>query len=56
MRREEVSLFLWGVGDHGSGASAQDLKDLERMLQERREEYCIIHSDVESFFKSSGIG
>lgn len=50
-REEEVSLFLWGVGDHGGGASAQDLKDLERMLQERREEYCIIHSDVESFFQ-----
>ena len=50
-REEEVSLFLWGVGDHGGGASAQDLKDLEKMLQERKEEYCMIHSDVESFFQ-----
>lgn len=49
-REEEVSLFLWGVGDHGGGASAQDLKDLEKMIQERKEEFCIIHSDTESFF------
>lgn len=50
-REEEVSLFLWGVGDHGGGASRQDLQDLEKLLQDRKEEYMIIHSDTETFFK-----
>lgn len=48
---EAVSLFLWGVGDHGGGASARDLEDLERVIQERKEEYLIVHSDTESFFR-----
>lgn len=50
-RAEEVSLFLWGVGDHGGGASAQDLEDLERLIRERNGEYLVVHSDTESFFR-----
>lgn len=49
-KAEEVSLFLWGVGDHGGGPSRQDLADLTALIQERGEEYQIIHSAPESFF------
>lgn len=60
---EEVSLFLWGVGDHGGGPSRGDLQDLKRMMEETAPQddadagqgdgkgYQIVHSDVESFFK-----
>ena len=48
---EEVSLFLWGVGDHGGGPSRGDLQELEKLMEEKKEEYQIVHSDVESFFK-----
>ena len=48
--KEEVSLFLWGVGDHGGGASAKDLADLKKLM-EKEKGYEIIHSDTESFFK-----
>ena len=49
-KNEEISLFLWGVGDHGGGASAKDLEDLKKLIEEEKE-YEIFHSDTESFFK-----
>lgn len=49
-KNEEISLFLWGVGDHGGGASAKDLEDLRKLIEEEKE-YEIFHSDTESFFK-----
>lgn len=62
-REEEVSLFLWGVGDHGGGASREDLQDLEKLREDLSPrsgaderpgdaKACqIVHSDVESFFR-----
>lgn len=50
-KEEEVSLFLWGVGDHGGGPSRQDLADLTELMEERKEEYRIVHSDVETYFE-----
>lgn len=48
---EPVSLYLWGVGDHGGGPSRVDLIDLTKLIKERADELEIIHSDPESYFK-----
>ena len=50
-KEEPVSLFLWGVGDHGGGPSRDDLKDLTALIEEKKEDYVILHSDTETFFK-----
>lgn len=47
---EEVTLFLWGVGDHGGGPSRKDLQDLKELI-EKDENYCIIHSTPEAYFE-----
>lgn len=47
---EDVTMFLWGVGDHGGGPSRTDLENLKSMAQEKAEEYEIIHSDPETYF------
>jgi alpha-mannosidase len=44
------SLLLWGVGDHGGGASRKDLADLAALSAERRDVE-IVHSTPEAFFK-----
>lgn len=48
---EPVSLFLWGVGDHGGGPSRKDLEDLTELIREKKEEYVILHSDPQTFFR-----
>ncbi len=47
---EEVTLFLWGVGDHGGGPSRKDLRDLKELI-EKDGNYCILHSNPEAYFK-----
>ncbi len=47
---EEVTLFLWGVGDHGGGPSRKDLRDLKELI-EKDKNYCIIHSSPEAYFE-----
>lgn len=47
---EEVTLFLWGVGDHGGGPSRKDLSDLRKMIQEEKE-LRIVHSRPEAYFQ-----
>ncbi|MEW5901632.1 MAG: alpha-mannosidase, partial [Acidobacteriota bacterium] len=46
----ELSLLLWGVGDHGGGAFKTDLIDLRNLVEER-EDCKIIHSDAEAYFR-----
>lgn len=48
---EDVTMFLWGVGDHGGGPSRRDLENLKKMAQEKSGEYEIIHSDPERYFE-----
>ena len=48
---EPVSLYLWGVGDHGGGPSRVDLTDVTKLIKERAEELEIIHSNPEAYFK-----
>ena len=47
--KEPVTLFLWGVGDHGGGPSRKDLNDL-RALFAAHPEYEFIHSNPETYF------
>ena len=46
----ELSLLLWGVGDHGGGASRIDLVELEKLMAERKD-IEIRHSHPEAYFK-----
>ena len=47
--QEEVTLFLWGVGDHGGGPSRKDLADLKQKIEESGD-YHILHSIPEAYF------
>ena len=48
---EPISLFLWGVGDHGGGPSRCDLNDL-RALFKKRDDLQFIHSSAEGYFSA----
>jgi len=45
-----VHLFLWGVGNHGGGASRKDLRDLAALMRGRKD-LAIRHSTPDAFFK-----
>ncbi len=47
--RAETSLLLWGVGNHGGGASRKDLEDLERFAAEHPDVEAV-HSTPEAYF------
>ncbi|MFZ2055373.1 MAG: glycoside hydrolase family 38 C-terminal domain-containing protein [Candidatus Aminicenantales bacterium] len=46
----ELSLLLWGVGDHGGGAYRIDLRELGDLMKEQRS-YEIRHSHPEAYFQ-----
>ena len=46
--QEEVTLFLWGVGDHGGGPTREDLNDFRELIE--KHEYEIIHSTPHAYF------
>lgn len=48
-KEEDVTLFLWGVGNHGGGPTRKDLTDLSTKLE--HEKYNIIHSTPEDYFE-----
>lgn len=48
---EELSLFLWGVGDHGGGPSMEDLDKLALLCEEYAGEVNIHHSTPSDYFK-----
>ena len=43
-----VGVALWGVGNHGGGASRKDLEDIAQLQKES--DYEIVHSTPEAFF------
>ncbi len=47
---KELSLLLWGVGDHGGGPSRKDLQDLEDLRKESKD-FTICHSTPEDYFQ-----
>ena len=49
----DVSLLLWGIGDHGGGASGRDLDDLDGLISSARE-FEIFHSTAEAYFEELG--
>lgn len=49
---EEQNLILWGVGNHGGGASANDLEQILMLMDEKKGEMKIIHSTPEAYFNS----
>ena len=50
-RDEDVAFALWGVGNHGGGASRKDLEDIKGFTEEKlREGVRVIHSTPEAFF------
>jgi alpha-mannosidase len=46
----EISLLLWGVGNHGGGASRADLMQLEELTKERKD-FEILHSHPQAYFQ-----
>ncbi|MBM3312519.1 MAG: alpha-mannosidase, partial [Candidatus Aminicenantes bacterium] len=46
---KDLSLVLWGIGDHGGGASRKDLEDL-KALRAEREDADILHSSADAYF------
>jgi alpha-mannosidase len=49
----ELSLLLWGVGDHGGGAYRTDLLELRQLMSERKD-FAIRHSHPEAYFRDLG--
>ena len=48
---EEVAFALWGVGNHGGGASRKDLTDIAEFAKEQAKDgVTILHSTPEAFF------
>ena len=46
---QELSILLWGIGDHGGGASREDLEDLRRLISETKD-VDIVHSSADAYF------
>jgi len=49
----ELSLVLWGVGNHGGGASRADLLELRKLMAERQD-FDVRHSHAEAYFRDLG--
>ncbi len=51
---EEIAFALWGVGNHGGGASRKDLSELAVFMEEQKAQGIeIFHSTPEAFFAAS---
>ncbi len=48
---EPVTLFLWGVGDHGGGPSRKDMRDLAALMKAGDTPYTLVHSTPEAYFQ-----
>ncbi|MBQ7913013.1 MAG: hypothetical protein IJ308_04605 [Clostridia bacterium] len=50
--KEEIAFALWGVGNHGGGASRRDLTDIKGFTAEQQANgVTVLHSTPEAFFK-----
>jgi alpha-mannosidase len=45
-----LSVLLWGIGDHGGGASKRDLADLKELMTSTPD-FEIVHSTAEAYFE-----
>ncbi len=48
-RDRSCSLLLWGVGNHGGGASRRDLKELSGLIRRQSSEIAISHSTPQAY-------
>ena len=49
--KEEIAFALWGIGNHGGGASRKDLKDIAAFTEEQKANgVTVLHSTPEAFF------
>jgi alpha-mannosidase len=50
--QEEIAFALWGVGNHGGGASRKDLSEIKDFAEEqKRNGVSVFHSTPEAFFR-----
>ena len=50
-QNDEIAFALWGVGNHGGGASRKDLTDLKGFMEEQKANGVLVyHSTPEAFF------
>ena len=50
-QESDVAFALWGVGNHGGGASRKDLGDIKEYIEESKKNgVTVIHSTPETFF------
>ena len=47
-KEDSLGLILWGVGNHGGGPSAVDIKSIDELM--RKSEHIISHSTPEQYF------
>lgn len=51
---EDVAFALWGIGNHGGGASRRDLADIADFIEEEKANgVTVIHSTPEQFFAAA---
>lgn len=48
-KEQETGILLWGIGNHGGGASREDLTNIE-ILQKEGKEWNIVHGKPEDYF------
>ncbi len=48
-KERSTGLLLWGIGNHGGGASREDLKDLRKLMDETKNRD-ILHATPEMYF------
>ena len=52
--QEDVAFALWGIGNHGGGASRRDLQDIKGFMEEKKADGVrVIHSTPEAFFEAA---
>ena len=51
--KDDVICVLWGVGDHGGGASRKDIQIINQFIEDNKDQYTIAHSCFEDYFKAS---
>lgn len=48
----ELSLYLWGVGNHGGGPSKEDVENLSVLKEKLAGKHEIVHSNPEDYFNA----
>ena len=49
---DDLTICLWGVGDHGGGPSHRDLEDIEALRKEYGGKVTLLHATPEEYFQA----